>query len=94
MGRWDADFRPRQHRESPENRLIRWQKHMLRRAEYCACGQFAPVECLCCGKRLCFFCAGVMSPDIEQAQFEVGAMASFDDLDTSPEQWEVRGNKK
>lgn len=62
MGRFDVRL-PGERGSKPvsdQGRSARLDRHVASNASMCACITRFPVECLCCGQCLCFFCAGLI----------------------------------
>lgn len=71
MGRFDV--RPAGERgpkpASDQGRFARLDRHAKPNASVCACITRHPVECLCCGRVLCFFCAGLIDLHVDLPEY-------------------------
>ena len=65
MGRFDVKSRVERARRGPlpTEPIARYALHRKASAPWCACpfSERALVECLCCGKTLCFNCGGILN---------------------------------
>lgn len=82
VGRFDVRPRARDRTDIALERERNWLLHVTSRAAFCACGRCQPVECLCCGRQLCFFCGGrVTAIELAEVPAPQGDGPVFDDLE-------------
>lgn len=87
------EVKRRAQRPQPEvDRRVRFLRHQLKSAEWCACGQPEEVLCSGCGRPLCFTCGGLLgTPDASRNTcVDAGPAPDFSDLDQPSDEWPVR----